>query len=182
MFLLVVFLACLMVVAGTGALAALSDVRGMVIPNAYSVIIIVSFVFCYGVLWFGGRDDVFQALFSHVAAALIVFLITLAMFMGRVMGAGDSKLATALALWAGLGGLAPFVFYMSVAGGVLALVAVLLRKWSPVREARPGSWVAQVQGGASKVPYGVAIVFGALASFVKIGYIGGDVLSSFLLG
>ncbi|HOO81440.1 MAG TPA: prepilin peptidase [Alphaproteobacteria bacterium] len=181
MLLLIVFLMCLFVVIGTGGLSALSDLRGMTIPNLHSLIVLGAFVFCYGALWFGGRDDVFASLASHIVAALIVFLITLAMFMGKLMGAGDSKLASALALWAGLKGLVPFIFYMSVAGGVLALAALALKKWAPVKAPKPESWVAQVQGGASKVPYGVAIVLGALASFVKIGYFDLDVLSSFVV-
>lgn len=181
MLLLIVFLMCLFVVAGTGVLAAQSDLRGMTIPNVYTVIVVGAFAVCYGVLWLGGRDDVFSSLPSHLVAALIVFFITLAMFMGKLMGAGDSKLATGLALWAGLKGLVPFIFYMSVIGGLLALTALALRKWTLVKEPKPESWVAQVQGGASKVPYGVAIVFGALASFVKIGYFDLDVLSSFVI-
>ena len=180
MLLLIVFLMCLFVAMGTSVLAAVSDYRGMTIPNTYSAIIIGAFVLCYAILWMGGRDDVFGPLMSHGLAALIVFLITLVMFMAKAIGAGDSKLATALAFWAGLKGLMPFVFYMSVVGGLLGLTALVLKKWTPVKNPPEGSWIAQVQGGASKVPYGIAIVAGALASFVKIGYFDVEVLSSFL--
>ena len=181
MILLIIFLMCLFVVMGTGVLAAVADFRGMTIPNLYSAIIIAALVVCYAVLWLGGRDEVFYSPLSHILSAVIVFGLTLLMFMAKIVGAGDSKLASALALWVGLKGLVAFVFYMSVAGGLLALVALALKKWTPVKNPPKGSWVEQVQGGASKVPYGIAIVLGALASFVKIGYFEGEVLSSFLL-
>lgn len=181
MFLLLCFLIALFVVAGTSILAALSDIRGMTIPNMYSGIILGAFAACYVVLWLGGREDVFFGLGSHLIAALIVFVLTLMMFAGKAMGAGDSKLGTALALWMGLKGLIPFIFYTSLAGGLLGLAALGLRHWKPVKNPPEGSWVEQVQGGASKVPYGVAIALGALASFVKIGYLDVDILSSFLM-
>lgn len=181
MILLIVFLICLFVVAGTGVLSALSDVRGLTIPNMYSGIIIGAFALCYAALWFGGREDVFSSLYSHGLSGLIVFVVTLVMFMSGGIGGGDSKLATAFAFWVGVKGLIPFVFYMSVVGGLLALSALVLQKCKPVKAPKEGGWVARVQGGESKVPYGVAIVAGALASFVKIGYLDVEVLSSFVL-
>jgi len=181
MLLLIFFLMCIFVVAGTGVLSALSDMRGMVIPNMHSGIIIGAFLLCYGVLWLGGRDDVFAPFLSHILSALVVFGVTLAMFMGKVIGGGDSKLATAFAFWLGLKGLIPFIFYMSVVGGLLGLAALALKKWTPVKKPKAGSWIAKVQAGESKVPYGVAIVVGALASFVIIGYFDVEVLSSFVI-
>jgi prepilin peptidase CpaA len=179
MLLLIVFLICLFVVVGTGVLAGLSDLRGLVIPNLYSGIVIGAFVACYAVLWMFGREDVFFSLSSHVLSAVIVFGVTLAMFAAGGLGAADSKLGTAYALWVGLPGLMPF--YMAVFGGVLALAALALKKWKPVKAPVKGGWVERVQAGESKVPYGIAIVFGALASFVKIGYFSPEVISSFVL-
>ncbi len=181
MFLLVVFLLCVFVALGTGALAAWSDIKGLTIENFYSVIVIVSFVVCFAAMWIFGRNDVFFSPVSHLLGALIVFGVTAAMFAFGALGAADSKLATAFALWVGLRGLFPFLFYMTLAGGLLALVSLALQKWTPIKAPKEGSWIARVQGGESKVPYGVAIFIGALVSFVKIGYFDGEVLRSFLL-
>lgn len=177
-----IFLAGVFTVVAFGVLAAWSDIRGMTIPNLYSSLIIGAFMLCYLFLWLLGRDDVFGSLFSHLTSALIVFLITLMMFMAKAIGAGDAKLATAFAFWVGIKGLFPFVFFMSVVGGLLGLASLALRKWTPVQNPPPESWVARVQAGESKVPYGVAIVAGALASFMEIGYFDLDVLASFVLG
>ena len=115
MLLLIVFLMCLFVVVGTGVLAGWSDIRGMVIPNGFSGIILGAFVLCYGAMWFGGRSDVFASLLSHGLAVVIVFLISLAMWAGKLMGAGDSKLASAFAFWLGMQGLISFIFYINFA-------------------------------------------------------------------
>ena len=181
MFLLIIYLVCLFIAIGTGVFAGLSDIRGLKIPNLYSGVVILAFVACYGLLWAFGRGDVFSSLSSHLLGAVIVFGVTAAMFAFGMIGAADSKLGTAYALWVGLLGIFPFLFYMTLAGGVLGVVSLVIKKRKPFKSPSKGSWVAQVQAGESKVPYGVAIVFGALASFVNIGYFDLDVLASFLM-
>ncbi len=180
---LILFLSCLCVALGVGVLSALSDMRGLTIPNKYSLIVILAFLAAYGGLWvLGGVGSgfVFFGPLSHALSALIVFVVTLVFFALRTLGAADSKLATAYALWVGLEGLAAFLVYMTLAGGVVALLSLIFKKWKPFKVPREGSWVARVQAGESKVPYGVAIFFGALVSFVKLGYVGRDVLGNFL--
>lgn len=180
MLLLIVFLICIFIAIGTGALAALSDFRGLTIPNLYSVIVGASFALAYAVLWIGGQAGVFAPLLSHGLAALIVFGLTAAMFAFKALGAADSKLASVYALWVGLGGLVAFLFYTTLIGGVLALIGLAVKKWTPVEAPKEGSWIDRLQKGESKVPYGIAIAGGALASFFKIGYFSGEVLSSFV--
>ena len=182
MILLIVFLLCVFVALGTGVLAGYSDIKGLTIDNIYSVVVIGAFVACYAFLLVFGREDVFFSPISHLLGALIVFGVTAAMFAFGVLGAADSKLGAAFALWVGVPGLFSFLFYMTLFGGLLGVIALGLKKWQPIKNPPEGSWVARVQGGESKVPYGVAIVFGALASFVNIGYFSVDVLSSFLAG
>ena len=181
MLLLIIFLVGVFVAIGAGGLASYSDFKGLTIPNAHSVAVAGAFVFTYVVLWLFGRDDVFFSLGSHIVGAVIVFGVTLAMFALKGLGAADSKLGTAFALWVGVKGLFLFLFYMALFGGVLGVAALLLRKFKPFKTPSEGGWIARVQAGESKVPYGMAIVFGALVSFVKLGYFSGEVLSSFLL-
>lgn len=177
---LILFLICLFTVIGTGVLAAWSDFKGLVIPNLYSVIIIGGFVVAFGLMWLLGADHVFGPILSHLISGLIVFAITALMFALKSLGAADSKLGTAYALWVGLPGLLPFLFYMAILGGVLGVAALVLRKWRPVKSPAKGGWIAQVQGGSNKVPYGIAIVFGALCAFVHNGYADASFLSQFL--
>ena len=177
---LLLFLFCLFIAIGTGILAGWSDIKGLKIENIYSVVVLGAFLVCYLLMWLLGRVDVFFSPFSHILSALIVFAVTAAMFAFNLLGAADSKLGTAFAAWVGLKGLFPFLFYMTLCGGLLAVFALGLQKWTPVKNPPEGSWIARVQAGESKVPYGVAIVLGALASFVNIGYFSSGVLGAFV--
>jgi prepilin peptidase CpaA len=88
-----------------------------------------------------------------------------------MIGGGDSKLGTALALWAGLRGLLPFVFYMALVGGILGIAALVLYKLKPFKNPRVGGWIEQAQLGANAIPYGIAISAGAWASFFHTGIV-----------
>lgn len=180
MVLLILFLICIFMSIAVGVLAGWSDIRGMEIPNMHSLIIAGAFIMAFSVLALGGRGEVFAALWAHLLAAGIMFIITAGLFAAGLMGAADSKLGTAFALWAGLKGLLALLLYMTLAGGVLALMALALKKWKPLPHASAGSWPARVQAGESKVPYGVAIVFGALIAFYQSGYFNPSVLAGFL--
>ncbi len=179
MFYLVLFLICLFLSLGVGVLAGLSDIRGMVIPNIYSVIVGAAFLVAFAGLYIGGKTDIFSSIWSHLIAAGFMFVVTLILFATGIMGAADSKLGTVFALWLGLKGFASFLVFMTLGGGILAVAALILQKRRPFKAPKKGSWVARVQDGESKVPYGVAIVFGAIVAFFQIGYFDLSSLSLF---
>lgn len=170
---LVVFALCVLVALMAGVLSGISDYKGLMIPNRYSVIIIVSFFLGYAALRAGGyQDDFLSPLLSHIMAAGAVFVLTFVMFAVNVWGAGDSKLALAYSLWTGLAGLQTFIVVMAFTGGLLGIAALLLKKYKPFPNAKEGLWVAKVQQGVNAVPYGIAIVAGAFAAFFDLGYPG----------
>lgn len=181
MILLIIFLICVFVTLVVGGLAALSDIKTMTIPNNYSLYVIVSFFIAYGALYLGGQENVFSPFLSHMISAALAFFVTLGLFAMRIIGAGDSKFATACALWFGVKSLLAFLFYMTLSGGVLGMIALYIKRKKPFTDPADGSWVAQVQGGAEKVPYGVAISFGMLVAFMHAGYFSTDVLGSFVV-
>jgi len=144
---LTILLACLvLVVAGT------SDVRNRRIPN-WTVLATAGLF----VVWFFVEPSV--SLVSSLGAAFLVFIGSFALYSFGIIGAGDSKLATAVALFAGFAQLPHFIAYMTVAGGVLALCMLA---------AQPTRALVMIQmrgrGGMERgVPYGVAIaVAGAM--------------------
>ncbi|HPQ50869.1 MAG TPA: prepilin peptidase, partial [Alphaproteobacteria bacterium] len=141
------------------------------IPNIVSVVILGAFILVFsGLSLLGERDIVFLSLMSHIGAGLLVFVITIGLFALKQLGAGDSKFASVIALWVGFSGLIPFLFYMSLAGGVVAAISLVLKKWKPVQSPLEGSWIAKAQDGHPSVPYGIALAFGALAAFIVQGY------------
>jgi prepilin peptidase CpaA len=96
----------------------------------------------------------------QVGLALIVFALFAGAFALGMMGGGDVKLITALALWrvpllpgeAWFAPLLALLVIMALAGGVLTLVMVIRHRW-------------QKAEGQPEIPYGVAIAVGALASY-----------------
>ncbi len=181
MLLLVFFLTSIFITIGVGVQAALSDVRTLTIPNMSSVIVIATFFLAYGILYIGGGpSEVFGPLTSHLLSAFITFVVTAILFAVRMIGAGDSKFATACALWLGVADMPIFLFYMTLCGAGLGAAALYMQRKKPFKSALAGGWVDQVQGGASKVPYGVAITFGMVIAFWYAGYFSSDVMQSFL--
>jgi prepilin peptidase CpaA len=149
----------------------------MTIPNIYPLGIFASFIIAYGAVFLLMPGDVpFFALKSNLLSFAIVFALTFVLFSLKMIGAGDSKLAAAVALWTGVKGLLPFLFFMGIMGAVLGLFALFLQKKKPVQSPKDGSWIARVQSGESAVPYGIAIAVGAVAAFVHIGYFDPQVL------
>lgn len=174
---LFIILFCLIVALGLGLAAALSDWRGLIIPNIYPAGILLAFVPAYAAFWFFAQgSDVFEGILSHLAGFGLVFLGSFALFSFNMFGAGDSKLCSAFAIWVGLKGLSAFIFYMAVIGGVLGLVTIMLKRHKPFPAAREGTWIARAQAGENSVPYGIAITGGALIAFVWLGFFSVDTL------
>src|SRR5215467_9648132 len=128
------------------AVASVSDIRHRRIPNAAVFAVAVLYV-----MWFLVEPSV--SLASSLLAALIVFGCGFTLYGFGIVGAGDSKLATAVALFAGMHGLAQFLLYMALAGGVLALCMLAAQPASV-------SVMMHTRGRGHLyrgVPYGVAI-------------------------
>ncbi len=147
---------CLLSVA-----AAVFDVWKFVIPNTVSVAVAV--LFFPTVLLLDGPVD----WPSHLGAALSVFVVGLAAYRFRVMGAGDVKLLTAVSLWVGFEHLLLYLVIVAFAGGAVAGVLWVLRRvivalvvqvgTSPERVTLP-----RVLLCGEPMPYGVAIAAAAI--------------------
>ena len=177
---LIIFLLCVFVALGVGVLSSLSDINGLKIPNIYSLIILGAFIACFASLAMLGKVDIFAPILSHIIAGFIMLVVTAVLFFTKMIGAADSKLATVYMIWIGLSGLPTFLFTMTFVGGFLGLLALYFQKATPFDSPKAGSWIAQVQAGESKVPYGIAIAAGAFAGFVKVGFLNPESFVSFI--
>lgn len=94
--------------------------------------------------------------------AALVGLGTL-LFSAGVLGGGDVKLLAVSALWFDFGGAVRMILAVAIAGGLLALILIALRRlpWSDT--ARDRMPVLRRRGG---IPYGVAIAAGALMTAI----------------
>lgn len=94
---------------------------------------------------------------------LVVFLALLAvgtpMFAARKLGGGDVKLLAATGLWFDFHGALWMLICVALAGGVLALIVLILRAFSWSEKLRERVVLLRPRAG---IPYGVAIASGAL--------------------
>jgi prepilin peptidase CpaA len=177
---LTLYLFGVLVALGAGAASAVSDFKGMRIPNALSLIVIAAFGLSYTVAVLAGVD-MLPPLKNCLLAGLVTFIVTFIMFCMKALGGGDSKLASAYALWVGMSGLPLFLFVMALTGAALGALALFVKRKKPFKKPPPESWVARLQAGESAVPYGIAIFAGALSAFFSLGYMTLENLSMFLM-
>ena len=94
---------------------------------------------------------------------LVVFLGLLAigtpMFAAGKLGGGDVKLLAAVGLWFDFTGALWMILAVVLAGGLLALVVLILRAFGWSEEMRRRVVLLRPRGG---IPFGVAIAAGAL--------------------
>jgi prepilin peptidase CpaA len=136
-------------------LAAIEDMWRLKISNwICAAIIVAAFV---AVILAGPVAELWQ----NVAVFAALLVVGTPLFAYGKMGGGDVKLLAATGLWFDLAGAGRMIVAVMLAGGVLAIIILLLRtiKWS--QEARERVAVLRPKGG---IPYGVAIACGALAT------------------
>jgi prepilin peptidase CpaA len=98
---------------------------------------------------------------GHLGAGLLVLVLGLGLYAAGGMGAGDVKLLAATSAWFGLPLLLPHLLLTSLAGVVLMLVLLALRRWLPAPAGGAGRPLAALEPGR-RIPYGVAIAFSAV--------------------
>lgn len=148
-------------------IAAFEDIRHMRIRNDLCIAVAALFIpYAFSL----PMPEVLQ----HLACGAILFAATAALFFFRAIGGGDAKMLAALGLWLTFTTLPLFLVAMSVAGGGLALVAILLRKSGALTKIAlraprfigpEEGWLASLARGETVVPYGVAIAIATAITF-----------------
>jgi prepilin peptidase CpaA len=125
--------------------AAFTDIRRRQIDNWLNLLIAAG----APAFWWSQGLALWPDIALQLGIAVGAFGVFAALFAFKVMGGGDVKLLTALALWVPFYEYMQLLLIMSIAGGVLTVMLVF---WH----------VARRQRDRIAVPYGVAICFGAL--------------------
>jgi len=126
--------------------AAVIDVRTFTISNRLNVVVAL----LAPVFWWSVGLPLWPDAAILFAVAVGVFALLSIAFFAGMMGGGDVKLAAAVALWFSPAVTLRFLVFMSIAGGLLTLVVLIIHK-------------VRSKDGRPEVPYGVAIAIGALA-------------------
>lgn len=128
------------------AVASASDVKARHIPN-WTVIAIAGLY----VVW--AATGPIASILSSLGAGALVLAVTAGLFAFGVIGAGDSKLMAAIALFAGFKLLLFFVLATVLFGGALAVFTLALQPRRALAMLR-----LRGQGDFGRgIPYGVAI-------------------------
>lgn len=138
--LLLALLALLVIVA------AAIDMRTFTISNRMNLAIAL----LAPLYWWSISLPLWPDVAIQLAVAAGVFTLLALAFYTGMMGGGDVKLAAALALWFSPISTLRFLVIMSIAGGVLTLLILLIHR-------------VRGKQGRPEIPYGVAIAIGALA-------------------
>lgn len=157
----VLHLAALYGFAGLILVAAIEDMRRLVIPNP----LVLALCALWPLRCATGAEVSLAAGFGAMAGALAVFLAGAAIFARGLIGGGDVKLFSVAALWAGPALLAPLLAVTALLGGILALgclspLGARIDAWRR-RAQNPAEAMAGV-GSGTPVPYGAAIAAAAL--------------------
>src|SRR5690606_9048905 len=105
------------------AFAAANDLFTMKIPNWISLVVIGGFAAAAIV----SRMPV-ETLGVHIALAVGVLAATFWLFSMNMLGGGDAKLMAAGALWMALAHLVEYIAFITLSGGVLALIITACRR------------------------------------------------------
>lgn len=135
--------------AATLLWAAVTDIRHRRISNSLSLFVVVLFAFSAFTGLANGQDWT-TAVFWPMSSAAIIFAVGLGLFIARLMGGGDVKILSATALFAGPSLSLPFILYVTVAGGFVAIATMMHARFK------------KLDVRTAKVPYGVAITIGGL--------------------
>jgi len=148
--------------------AAVSDLMTMTIPNALVLVVVAAFAAAAPL---AGLD--LAAVGGHVAAAALVLVIGLLLFIPGWIGGGDAKLAAALALWLGFDPLLTWFVLFALFGGGLTLVTLYYRSAPLPRRLSRVEWLERLHHPKSGVPYGVALAAGTLVLWPDTSWFAG---------
>ncbi|MAF68332.1 MAG: peptidase [Micavibrio sp.] len=181
MIFLILYLFAILTALAFSVWAAISDFKFLKIPNVVSIVALAAFAVAFAAQYFGLPVELrpMGVITSHLASGAIMFGMTLALFAVRILGAGDSKMASAYALWFTLFLLSQYLVLITLVGGVLGVVALILRRIKPKNHFH-SVWIKTISEQNSAVPYGIAIAVSFWVCALGKGYLSFELLRAFL--
>jgi len=145
-------------------IAAIRDLAAWSLPNWLTICVALGY---FAWAWASGAE--WSAVGWALAAGALVLAAGYLLFTINLWGAGDGKMAAAVALWIGLGlnfDLFRFFLVVSLAGGVLAIAALAIHAATGKPQVPPGDdpglEAARRNPLKAKARYGAAIAVGGL--------------------
>jgi prepilin peptidase CpaA len=149
--------AILTVLPGAVAFAAAMDLLTMKIPNRIPAVMVLAFFPMAMLSGFNAWD-----MANHVGAGLLMLLLGVLLFIPGWFGGGDAKLMAAIGLWIGADNLSAYMLYVTLAGGMIAIVFCSARSVPLPRVFLGEAWALRLHRQDAGIPYGLALAAGAL--------------------
>jgi prepilin peptidase CpaA len=151
--------------------AAIRDLAAWSLPNWLTICVALGYV-----AWALATGATWPMIGWSLAAGALVLAAGYLLFTLNLWGAGDGKMAAAVALWIGLNfDLLRFFLVVSLAGGVLAIAALLIHAATGKPQLPPGDPKAETARRnplKARARYGVAIAIGGLDFWLRHSQIG----------
>lgn len=141
------------------AFAGAYDLLTMTIPNRVSIALVALFLI---VALLAGLSA--QQILLHLACGVALLAVGILLFAVGGFGGGDAKLIAAAGLWLGPALVLPYLLYITLFGGILA-VAILKFRSMPMTGVLAPEWAQRLHGRINGIPYGIAIASAALIVF-----------------
>jgi prepilin peptidase CpaA len=141
------------------AFAAANDLLTMKIPNRVSLLIAGSFVPVAAL-----TSMPLETFGLNLAVGFGVLVVAFGLFAAKLLGGGDAKLIAAGALWMGPSHAVEYIAYVTIFGGLLALIILAYRNFVPGVVGLP-EWARRLHTPGGPIPYGIAIAAAALVLF-----------------
>ena len=146
--------------------AAIRDLAAWSLPNWLNLGVALGYF-----LWAWATGAGWVAVGWSVVAGVLVLGVGYLLFELRLWGAGDGKMAAAVALWIGFNlELFRFFLVVSLAGGLLAVIALAIHAATGRPQLPPGDpnvAAAQRNPLKAKARYGAAIAIGGLDFWLR---------------
>lgn len=133
------------------AIAALEDAFRLKISNITCAAVFLGALVAMALHGFS------PSLWQNALVCVAILALGTPAFAAGWLGGGDIKLLAAVGLWLDLGAAAGLIAAVFVAGGALGLVYIVARRVTRPHARSPKDY--------ARVPYGLAIVFGAIFIF-----------------
>lgn len=156
--------------------AASSDLLTMTISNRISLALAAGFLVLALASGMSPQD-----VLMHIAAGAVVLVIGFACFAIGQVGGGDAKIAAAAALWFGFAHVMNFLLYASLFGGALTLLLLQFRQWPLPVSFAGQTWLVRLHDKESRIPYAIALAFGALMVYPETEWMKAVDLSHFVM-
>jgi prepilin peptidase CpaA len=151
---------------GAMALAALSDLLSMQIPNRLTIAFGGGFFLVAPLIGLGWGD-----IGIHIALAILALTLAFVPFTLGWIGGGDVKLFAATCLWLGPSAITAYSIYVGLLGGALTLVLLIWRGRRLPAVLRARAWLARLHNPKEGVPYGIALAAAGLLVYPSTPFV-----------